>query len=441
MDSGDRPVSTQFFERQEAQRKLHALAGAGLHRRHPAGGRGHQPRGRWWASEAIRCRVLRQEPEVVFWISLVVLGDHPDRLLAQELAAARRRRRRRALARRRPGQRRRRRPQAPAAASTSSKRWRSRRASASRRSSCCPTSRHQRVRRRSFARRSRGRRHAGRARRARSRSAAGGDRPRVQSHPQRRHEDQHAADRVDLRPVRDHRSRAALHAQPRRRQAAPRALKLIAFGIFIAGSIGMLAGRLLQAAVSRRREHLADASAVQFTRNPQALQGAFIVDGGARRRHAARRTKRPSTSRTCSSPAATRRGRTRSAARGSPRIRRSKSACARSTRASRRCKFRTLVSDQRRKTRGAKPPAGRRSCAPTRARTRRLPRRRMAHGRGCPTMAHGASAAASATATAAPRVARIPRPDQALALAETHAIGRASRRRTRAAAGRACAIA
>ncbi|MEO8017715.1 MAG: M48 family metalloprotease [Pseudomonadota bacterium] len=54
-------------------------------------------------------------------------------------------------------------------------------------------------------------------------------------------------------------------------------LKVVAFGIFIAGSVGMLAGRLLQAAVSRRREHLADASSVQFTRNPQALQGAFVV--------------------------------------------------------------------------------------------------------------------------------------------------------------------
>jgi len=54
-------------------------------------------------------------------------------------------------------------------------------------------------------------------------------------------------------------------------------LRLIAMGIFVAGSAGMFAGRLLQAAVSRRREHLADASSVQFTRNPQALQGAFIV--------------------------------------------------------------------------------------------------------------------------------------------------------------------
>jgi len=54
-------------------------------------------------------------------------------------------------------------------------------------------------------------------------------------------------------------------------------IKAIAFGVFIAGSIGLIAGRLLQAAVSRRREHLADASSVQFTRNAQALQGAFVA--------------------------------------------------------------------------------------------------------------------------------------------------------------------
>ena len=68
-------------------------------------------------------------------------------------------------------------------------------------------------------------------------------------------------------------------------------LKVFAFGIFVAGSLGMLAGRLLQAAVSRRREHLADASSVQFTRNPQALQSAFIVMAahaeGTRLHHAA----------------------------------------------------------------------------------------------------------------------------------------------------------
>jgi Zn-dependent protease with chaperone function len=67
-------------------------------------------------------------------------------------------------------------------------------------------------------------------------------------------------------------------------------VKAVALGVFIAGSVGLFAGRLLQAAVSRRREHLADASAVQFTRNPQALQGAFITMAaspeGSRLQHA-----------------------------------------------------------------------------------------------------------------------------------------------------------
>ena len=67
-------------------------------------------------------------------------------------------------------------------------------------------------------------------------------------------------------------------------------LKAVALGVFIAGSVGLFAGRLLQAAVSRRREHLADASSVQFTRNPQALQGAFITMAaspeGSRLQHA-----------------------------------------------------------------------------------------------------------------------------------------------------------
>ena len=54
-------------------------------------------------------------------------------------------------------------------------------------------------------------------------------------------------------------------------------LKIVALGVFIAGGVGLLAGRLIQAAVLRRREHLADASAVQFTRNPGALQAAFIT--------------------------------------------------------------------------------------------------------------------------------------------------------------------
>ncbi len=82
-------------------------------------------------------------------------------------------------------------------------------------------------------------------------------------------------------------ARRLMRGRSRGRDAAR--LKAVAFGVFIAGSVGMFAGRLLQAAVSRRREHLADASAVQFTRNPGALQGAFVVmaahAGGTRLEH------------------------------------------------------------------------------------------------------------------------------------------------------------
>ena len=52
---------------------------------------------------------------------------------------------------------------------------------------------------------------------------------------------------------------------------------LLAAGVALLalGSFGVLAGRLLQAAVSRQREELADASAVQFTRNPAGLANAL----------------------------------------------------------------------------------------------------------------------------------------------------------------------
>jgi Zn-dependent protease with chaperone function len=43
------------------------------------------------------------------------------------------------------------------------------------------------------------------------------------------------------------------------------------------GGVGVLACRILQAGVSRQRERLADATAVQFTRNPQALRSAFTA--------------------------------------------------------------------------------------------------------------------------------------------------------------------
>ena len=50
--------------------------------------------------------------------------------------------------------------------------------------------------------------------------------------------------------------------------------------LVIIGYIGHFFGRLIQAAVSRQREFLADASAVQFTRNPDGITGALKKIGG-----------------------------------------------------------------------------------------------------------------------------------------------------------------
>ncbi len=54
-------------------------------------------------------------------------------------------------------------------------------------------------------------------------------------------------------------------------------LPLWAFGLILMaiGGIGLFCGRLIKAAVSRQREFLADACAVQFTRNPNGLTGVF----------------------------------------------------------------------------------------------------------------------------------------------------------------------
>ncbi len=50
--------------------------------------------------------------------------------------------------------------------------------------------------------------------------------------------------------------------------------------LIVIGYVGYFFGRLIQAAVSRQREFLADASAVQFTRNPLGLSGALKKIGG-----------------------------------------------------------------------------------------------------------------------------------------------------------------
>ncbi|MCV6609700.1 MAG: M48 family metallopeptidase [Amphritea sp.] len=58
-------------------------------------------------------------------------------------------------------------------------------------------------------------------------------------------------------------------------------LVLLGIGLIIVGWLGVLLGRMIKAAISRQREYLADASAVQFTRNPEAVAGALKVIGGS----------------------------------------------------------------------------------------------------------------------------------------------------------------
>ena len=50
---------------------------------------------------------------------------------------------------------------------------------------------------------------------------------------------------------------------------------LVAVGLTIVGYVGLFFGRWIKAAVSRQREYLADASAVQFTREPEGIGGAL----------------------------------------------------------------------------------------------------------------------------------------------------------------------
>ena len=58
------------------------------------------------------------------------------------------------------------------------------------------------------------------------------------------------------------------------------AIILFGLALLVVGYIGVFFGKLIKSAVSRQREYLADASAVQFTRNPQGISGALKKVGG-----------------------------------------------------------------------------------------------------------------------------------------------------------------
>ncbi len=78
-------------------------------------------------------------------------------------------------------------------------------------------------------------------------------------------------------------SRTSWWADSTRSKSSSRGyLVLLGLGLMVVGWCGVMVGNMLKAAISRQREFLADASAVQFTRNPEGIGGALKVIGGSR---------------------------------------------------------------------------------------------------------------------------------------------------------------
>jgi Zn-dependent protease with chaperone function len=71
------------------------------------------------------------------------------------------------------------------------------------------------------------------------------------------------------------------HGHSRNRDSRGRiAIALVGVALLVVGGIGFFCGRLIKGALSRQREYLADASAVQFTRNPDGIANALKKIGG-----------------------------------------------------------------------------------------------------------------------------------------------------------------
>ena len=76
--------------------------------------------------------------------------------------------------------------------------------------------------------------------------------------------------------------RGRMHSRRRSRDnegGVEAAILVVGVGLFVVGYIGVFFGKLIKSAVSRQREYLADASAIQFTRNPDGLAGALMKTG------------------------------------------------------------------------------------------------------------------------------------------------------------------
>ena len=74
--------------------------------------------------------------------------------------------------------------------------------------------------------------------------------------------------------------RGGVYTSGRRSSKGGAPVLLLGVGLLVIGYAGTFFGNLIKSAVSRQREYLADAAAVQFTRNPDGIAGALKKIGG-----------------------------------------------------------------------------------------------------------------------------------------------------------------
>lgn len=75
-------------------------------------------------------------------------------------------------------------------------------------------------------------------------------------------------------------SRRSLSRSSRDKNGLAAGLMLFGLSLMVIGWMGQFFGAMIRSGVSRQREYLADASAVQFTRNPDGISGALRTIGG-----------------------------------------------------------------------------------------------------------------------------------------------------------------